>query len=370
MAVIVDGDAGQGRQRLPLRTRRDAQDVLGRVALHVRVAEQHPGRDPQQAEPLGDLGGLDDAAPAERDLPAELVGEIDHDLHPEDARREHRDDDLAARAGEDLFEGVDHLGLGAGKPPPVDVGAVGEQRQHAALAEFAEPVQVKALAVDRGLVDLEVAGVDDGAGRRLDRQRHAVWDGMRDAHELDGERAHLDTVSWRHPPQPVAMGDPVLLELGLDKRQGERGPVDRSVYQGPDIRHGPDVVLVAVRQHEGGHAAARGRQSAEVRDDEVDTGQLGLGKHHAGVHEDRRVAPGHQHHVHAELAEPSERHDFQGRAGGIGLGRGERHGCGTVRCERSDRHARASQRAHASDVLRHSGADTPTLRSGCPVNTM
>ena len=52
---------------------------------------------------------------------------------------------------------------GPGESLPVDVGAVGEQRQHALRAELGKPVQVEMLAVDWRLVDLEVAGVDDHA---------------------------------------------------------------------------------------------------------------------------------------------------------------------------------------------------------------
>ena len=55
------------------------------------------------------------------------------------------------------------LDLGAGEAAAIDVGAVGEQRQHALGAELGEAVQVEVLAVDRRLVDLEVAGVDDHA---------------------------------------------------------------------------------------------------------------------------------------------------------------------------------------------------------------
>ena len=78
------------------------------------------------------------------------------------------------------------------KPRAIDVGAVGEERQHALRAELGEAVQVEVLAVDRRLIDLEVAGVDDHADRRRDRQRHAVRHAVRDADELDRERADGD----------------------------------------------------------------------------------------------------------------------------------------------------------------------------------
>ncbi len=50
--------------------------------------------------------------------------------------------------------------------------------------------------------------------------------------------------------QPIAGVDAVLLELRLDERQRHGRAVDRAVEQRHHVRHGADVILVAVRQHE------------------------------------------------------------------------------------------------------------------------
>ena len=98
MPVVVDRDPRQRRLRLSLGSGADADDVLRRVVADVAVANLHAGRDPQVSEPLRDLGVVDHAAPDERDPAVELRREIDQDLHPVEARREHRDDDLALGA--------------------------------------------------------------------------------------------------------------------------------------------------------------------------------------------------------------------------------------------------------------------------------
>ena len=95
---------------------------------------------------------------------------------------------LPSRVREDLLEPVGHVDFRAGEASPIDVGAVGEQRQHAGGAKLRQPVKVDDLAVERRLIDLEVAGVDHHAMRRLDRERHAVGNAVRDADELDRER--------------------------------------------------------------------------------------------------------------------------------------------------------------------------------------
>ena len=245
-AMIVDGDTGECGLRFSLRAGRDAQHVLGRVVLNVRVADLHAGRNAKVTKPLRDLRVLHDAASDERHFAIELRRQIDEHLHAVDARGERGDDELAGRGGEQLFEGVDDLDLGAGEAAAIDVRAVGEEREHALRPQLGESMQVEVLAVDRGLIDLEVAGVDDGADGRRDRQRHAVGHAVRHADELDRERAHGHALPRLDGLEPVAGIDAVLFELGLDERQRHRRAIDRAVEQLDHVRDGADVILVPV----------------------------------------------------------------------------------------------------------------------------
>src|SRR5439155_3115406 len=104
------------------------------------------------------------------DLAIELRGEIHENLHPVDARRERRHDEPSRGAGEDLLEGFDDLELGAGEAAAIDVRAVGKEREDALQPELREPVDVEVLTVERGLIDLEIARVDDDARWCVDRQ--------------------------------------------------------------------------------------------------------------------------------------------------------------------------------------------------------
>ena len=49
------------------------------------------------------------------------------------------------------------------------------------------------------------------------------------------------------------------------------------------MRHGADVVLMAVREDEGFDAAAVGVERRQVGDDQIDAEELRLGEHHAGI---------------------------------------------------------------------------------------
>ena len=132
------------------------------------------------------------ASPDECDLPIELRREIDEQLQSIDACGEGRDDDLAGRAAEHFFKTFDHVALGAGKAAAIRVRAVGEKREHAGRAELGEPMQIERLSVERRLIDLEIAGVNQNTSWRVNRQRDAVRHAMRDAHKLDAQRTDAD----------------------------------------------------------------------------------------------------------------------------------------------------------------------------------
>jgi hypothetical protein len=257
------------------RSRGHADDIGGLVVPHVAVANLHPARDAQIAQLLRDLRVALDAAADKGDLALELRREIDHDLHPVDARREGRHHDHAGRAGEDLLEGVDDVDLRSGEALTIDVGAVAEQGQHALPAELGEAMEVEQLPVDRRLVDLEVAGVDEHAERRVDGEPDAVRHAVRDAQELDLERADLDDVLRLHE-----RGDAALLQVG------------------------------------------------EVGNDEVDAEELDVGERHPGVDDETRVPERNRHEIHAEFAEAAQRDDFKSRVAGERVavpGMGARH---------------------------------------------
>ena len=69
------------------------------------------------------------------------------------------------------------------------VGRIGEHAQHAGVADARDRREVGRIAVDRRLIELEVAGVKERADRRPDRQRASARERMIDVDELGGESA-------------------------------------------------------------------------------------------------------------------------------------------------------------------------------------
>ena len=201
-------------------------------------------------------------------------------------------------------------------PGPLGVRRVAEQQVDAAVAELGEPADVGLQPVDRRVVELPVAGVEDAAGRRLEHDGDAVRDRVRHAHELEPERAELR--SARRPGSAsrssVDAREAVLVELRLD--QPERQPRrDHLVAPRPRAagtaarRRGPRAPCVST--------TARTRPVAEVRRSRAGRGRR-RGARRAGTRDPRRrrrlAAELEDGHVLADLAETAERDDPQARS--------------------------------------------------------
>ncbi len=263
------------------------------------------------AQLLSDLRLLDHPSPDERQLPAELRREVRQELHPVDARGERGDDQPSLGAREQLLERGDDTVFRSREAGPLDVRAVGQQRQHAVRAQFGEPMKVEVLAVERRLVDLEIARVDHRPHRRSDRHRERIRDAVRHPDELDRQVADRHPFARLHRHQAVRRVDAVALELRPGQRERQRRAVDRSVEVREDVRDGANVILVAVREHQRRRLRRALLEVREVRDHLVDAQHLGVWEHQAGVDQDERVAPRHGGHVHAELAETAKRNDLE-----------------------------------------------------------
>jgi hypothetical protein len=82
-----------------------------------------------------------------------------------------------------------------GRGRAVGAGRVGEQQVDALVAEPREVGEVGRPPVDRGLVELEVAGVDDHPVRGAEGVGDPVGDRVADLDRLGVERALLDDVA-------------------------------------------------------------------------------------------------------------------------------------------------------------------------------
>ncbi len=99
------------------------------------------------------------------------------------------------------------------------------------------------LAVERRLVDLEVARVYDHPGWRVHGNRDAVGHAVRHPDELDAERPDLYALTRVEDLARRRLQQAVFLELRFDERKRERRRDDRTAEQRHDMGDGADVIL-------------------------------------------------------------------------------------------------------------------------------
>ncbi len=324
--VVPVGHAGQGRHRLALGAGDHEHDLVVAVLVHLADVHEDPVRHVEVAELRRDGHVADHGAPAEGHLATVLVGGVEDLLDAVHVGGERGHHDAALRRGEVALEGGADLRLRGGEPRDLGVRGVGHEQVHALLAETGEGAQVRDAAVERQLVHLEVAGVQDGAGVRVDGDGERVRDRVVHGHELALERAELDDVVFLD--HAGARLDPVLLELGLDQGEGQLGADHGDVVaQAQQVRHGADVVLVAVGQDDADDVVHAVPDVVEVRQDQVDAGLVLLGEEDAAVDDEDLAVDLEGDHVAADLLEAAQLDDAAGAP--LELGRGGQAGaCG------------------------------------------
>src|SRR5208282_5341248 len=126
------------------------------------------------------------------------------------------------------------------------VGRIADQRQHAFFAELAQAALVGREADHRRQVELPVAGVDDEAGRRADRQGAALRYRMGDGDELDVERADVEPRSRRDDLDRNLRRAGFAETARLGEAGGETRRVDGNAEARPQIGERADMVFVGV----------------------------------------------------------------------------------------------------------------------------
>ena len=174
----------------------------------------------------------------------------------------------------------------------------------------AEPVQLGAAAVDRRVVDLDVAGVDDGALGGVQHDGDGVRDGVRDADELGPERPHLDDAlgaarsrAARTPRiRPCSSSFDLIMPSVRRVAHTSGTPTSRIRYGRPPTWSSWPCVRITARMRSGVLA-----QVGEVGQHEVDAEHLVAREGDAGVDDDDALGRLDHRHVLADLADPAER---------------------------------------------------------------
>ena len=318
--MAAGGHTAQRAQGFALTAGSHQHHLLRRVLVQLVYADQGALRDVHIAQFLRHGGVVDHAASAEGHLAAILHGQINDLLHAVDVGGKGRNDDaLVAGAGKQAAHTGSHLLLGGGKARALRVGGVAQQSQHTALPVLGQGGQVGHTAGQRGVVDLKVAGLDDGTGGAVDSKSHSIRDGVVHMDRLHGKAAQLDLLTGHDLHKLGLTGKAELLQLVLDQAAGQTGAIHRQADLLQQIGNAANVVLVAVGDEQTLDLVLVLHHKGEVRDDHIHAEHLAVREHQTAVHDDHIAVALVDGHVLADLAQTAQRVDMDGGRCLLGL---------------------------------------------------
>ncbi len=176
-------------------------------------------------------------------------------------------------------------------------------------------MQIERGAVHGSLIDFEIAGVDDHAERRSNRQGHAIHGTVRHGDEFNLVGADFNEAAREHFAERRGLQQSRFVEAFFYQCQRETRSVHRNIQIAQDVGQRANVIFVAVRQHNGPDVRAILLQIRDIRNHQIDAQKFRFGEHHARVDDDDVVTEPQRHHVHAEFAEAAERNGGEGMRG-------------------------------------------------------
>ena len=243
--------------------------------------------------------GIDQVFFVDADHP-DIAGNVHHLVH---AAAD--DGHLAARPDADLVEGLD----------PSDMTGEGGYQDHSAgvgdngLNVCQDVVFAQVLGFDFGIGALaqhqpgpfaeagetfghqtEIAGMHDESLGRVDGKGKAAGGGVVHLDRFNGKITQLDRPACFQRMKFEAAVDLIFLELAFEELQGEGVAVDRQFHLFEQMRQGPDMVFMAVRQEDPLEPVSVVDNVGKFRDDLVDPGYVVTRKHQSGIDQDCTLA--------------------------------------------------------------------------------
>jgi hypothetical protein len=133
---------------------------------------------------------------------------------------------------------------------------------------------------------------------------------VRDPQEPHRERADGRALARHRGAQLASIAHLVLLELALQELERERGAVHRHIVDlAQQVRERPDVVLVAMREHDRLDAVGVAAHVVEVGQHEIDAGHVPRREREPHVDDQDAAVELDARHVATDLPDPTEEDD-------------------------------------------------------------
>ena len=194
MLVIVNRRARECRHRLTLRSADQHANFFRGEVLHLARVNDQAFRDFNVAEVLCDFGGVVHRSSDESDFAPVLVREFDGEIDAVNRTGEAGDEKTALGVGENFVELATHGAFAGRISLALHVCGILKEGEHAFLAVFRERMKIEQFVVGGCRIDFEVARVNDDAERRVDGERDAIHQTVRDADRVNGENSSFEAL--------------------------------------------------------------------------------------------------------------------------------------------------------------------------------
>ena len=219
--VNIGSHPGQGRHRLALAAGRDLHYLLRRKVLQLVQLDQSVARIIDISEFNSRTDDIDHRAPFEAYFPAVFVRRVDDLLHAVNIGSKCGDDQpLFPVFGKNPVKCSSDCFFRHGKTGAFRICAVAQKCQNPLLADFSEALQVDRIPVDRRIIHLEITGMHDDPGRRIDRDRSSILNAVICLDKFYPEFPKVDRLPESYDFALHGLKQIVLLQLLLD--QGHR----------------------------------------------------------------------------------------------------------------------------------------------------
>src|SRR5215469_546144 len=231
--------------RFDLYSRMGAVCEFGQRREWLTLAAAGQIRDFSRRQELG-FGGFDEGSWVERKLPgfetqadaftyptskwshaaSKLCRHFGNLTKAMEMRGERREEKPLARSRHDFAQHRFKRTLGRGTAGAFHVGRIRKQQDNSLPSQLREAVAIEDFVVDRGLIDLEIAGVDDRSSSGANRKSDGIRSRMGYTNRLDFKRTGSKTSPRQDRHQRDFLLKRSFRQAAPDECQGEIGSID------------------------------------------------------------------------------------------------------------------------------------------------
>ena len=311
LLVDICSHARESRHRLTLASRRDKDQLLRRIILHIIDGNNRSCRIIHITERNGRPDDLHHRPAFQNDLPAELCRTVDDLLYAIDVGRKRRNDQARfCMLCKYLIKFHAHRTFRHRKSRMLRIGGVAHKGKDPLPSDLREPLKIDRIAEDRRIIDLEISCVEEHTRRGVQCECCGILDRVIGLDKFDLDVTERHDITEIHDVPADDVQHLVLLELVLDQGHRELCRINGHIDLAEHIRDRPDVVLMTMCDHKSLYLAVVLFQIKCIRKHKINTQHVIFREGHTAVNDDDGIPVLDRGNVHSDLLQTAERNDL------------------------------------------------------------